>query len=108
MPCFSVRETSVAFTAKSLETLKKALEDMGLSVTDYGNGVLAYTGKHKGTGLYHSGSYSDGQFRTDGRPLNVEEVKISYAAALVKSQWGKLGKVTQKSATKFVVQLRSH
>ena len=106
MPCFQVRETSVAFTAKSLDTLKKALEDMGFSVRHIGD-QLDFSGKHKETGRYHTGSYQNGKLVFQGTPLNVEEVKMSYAAALVKSQWSKHGKVVQKSKTKFVVQLRS-
>lgn len=106
MPCYQVRETSVAFTAKSLATLKKALEDMGLSVRQIAD-QLDFSGKHKETGEYHSGSYQDGNLVFRGAALDLEEVKMSYAAALVKSQWSKHGKVIQKSKTKFVVQLRS-
>lgn len=106
MPCFQIRETSVAFTAKSLDTLKKALEDMGMSVGSTGS-QLEFNGRHEETGQYHAGSYKDGKLVFLGTPLNVEEVKLSYAAALVKSQWSKHGKVVQKSKTKFVVQLRS-
>ncbi len=38
----------------------------------------------------------------------MEDVKMSYAATLVKDQWSKHGKVIQKSKTKFVVQLKQY
>lgn len=105
MPCYQMNLTEIAFTAKSVDTLKKALEELGYSVRLIA-GQLDFSGVNKETGAYNSGSFIDGKLTYTGK-LNVESVQQSYAASMVKTQWGKHGKVIQKSKTKFVVQLRS-
>lgn len=96
---------AIALDVKNIDRLIEGLRAMGFNVTKTGLGLI-FAGVHKATGLYHSGSFTNGELKYTGN-LEVNAVKRAYSEAVVKKQFGNMGKLKQIAPNKFVVQLKT-
>ena len=91
MPCDTIQTMTVETELKNINwrLLKKALEAMGFRVTEVREGHLVFSGVHKDTGIYHTGSYKDGKFKEEIEsgmaPLEINAVKRAYSAQVIQT-----------------------
>lgn len=95
-PCYTVSSYSVEIGNRNPVTMAKALEEMGFSIRLIAN-QINFSGVHKETGQYHSGSYINGKLTFTGE-LEVNAVKRAYAEVTLKTQAAKKGWTLKKTA----------
>lgn len=92
-PCDSISVMSVSEELKNVDrdVLQKALESMGFTVPENRAG-LTYSGYHKETGQYYTGSYLNGKLNQQvqyGSPkLDINQVKVAYSHQVVQKAAG--------------------
>lgn len=107
MPCYSVEESGIKVTANTNpDLLKKALEELGYTVTKIG-GTLTFANYQLGRrGTFQNGELS---VKTNmGAAVDQDEIRRAYSAQVVMSAAKRFGwQVKQTSPTQFQVSRRA-
>lgn len=96
MPCFTMSIIKVDLEGRNPVLLKSALEAMGYTV-QLVDGKLSFRGRSNETGRYEQGTYIAGQLKASAT-LDIQEVKQSYAASVLKKNAAKYGWELKKTS----------
>jgi hypothetical protein len=103
MPCYETRVTTVALEASDLETLAKALESQGHSVTRHQGHLSGRTSDG------YSFSFRNGRFTTDQNSSlagDINATKRAYSRETIKAQAKRNGWQVQFQGDAFTVAKR--
>ncbi len=107
MPCYTVEESGIKVTANTNpDLLKKALEELGYTVTKLG-ATLTFANYSKS----HRGFFRNGELTItngSGEAVDQNEIRRAYSAQVVMSAAKRFGwQVKQTSPTQFQVSRRA-
>ena len=102
MPCDQIRITTVELEGADLDTMQRALQGLGYTVSHYGQGLSFQKGFNS------AGTYDGHAFSFTRGALDVNTLKRAYSAEVVRTSATRFGwKVTEKTPNRqFIVERR--